>query len=452
MSLPATDPNTRQVIDAVRAALPSQGLFAEKEWLLSPLPFALSKKDVRELESLGQRLLLFQKACNNLYLRSTKGSLPGYIAEYLDAGKPGALVAHSRHKTVREELPRVIRPDLILTEDGFKLTELDSVPGGIGLTAWLHRTYASLGSQSLVGGAEGMLDGFRGIFPGGADIVVSEESSGYRPEMEWLAAQLNSEGKGSDAPSWKVHKAEEYRPAEKPVYRFFELFDLDNIPFAAEATASIEKDALRISPPLKPFLEEKLWLALFWLQPLRETWRRELRDSNFRKLAEIIPYSWVMDPAPLPHHGVIPRLDINRMAELASFSQKKRDLVLKISGFSEKAWGSRGVHIGADMPQDEWGAAVEGALAGWKSHPYLLQEFHKAKRVRHPYWNEETQSIEMLDARVRLCPYYFNRAGADGSLGDKVVLGGVLATIVPADKKLLHGMRDAILVPCCLAD
>jgi hypothetical protein len=28
-------------------------------------------------------------------------------------------------------------------------------------------------------------------------------------------------------------------------------------------------------------------------------------------------------------------------------------------------------------------------------------------------------------------------------------LGGVLATINPADKKIIHGMTDAILAPCC---
>ena len=45
-----------------------------------------------------------------------------------------------------------------------------------------------------------------------------------------------------------------------------------------------------------------------------------------------------------------------------------------------------------------------------------------------------------MRGRVRLCPYYF----VDGG---KVKLSGSLATIVPADKKLLHGMRDAILAP-----
>jgi hypothetical protein len=44
---------------------------------------------------------------------------------------------------------------------------------------------------------------------------------------------------------------------------------------------------------------------------------------------------------------------------------------------------------------------------------------------------------------VRLCPYYF-------VIGDSVKLGGILATVCPADKKLLHGMSDAVMAPCRL--
>jgi hypothetical protein len=40
----------------------------------------------------------------------------------------------------------VIRPDILLTENGFSITELDSVPGGIGLTGWLNQTYAAIKS------------------------------------------------------------------------------------------------------------------------------------------------------------------------------------------------------------------------------------------------------------------------------------------------------------------
>jgi hypothetical protein len=124
-------------------------------------------------------------------------------------------------------VPLIIRPDLILTETGYIIAEIDSVPGGVGLTGWLNQTYAPLGSD-LLGGATGMLDGFRGLLPNGGDVVISAESSTYRPEMNWIVAQLN---KNNPTPEWRVLDAETYEPtAGRDVYRFFEMFDLPNLP------------------------------------------------------------------------------------------------------------------------------------------------------------------------------------------------------------------------------
>ena len=61
--------------------------------------------------------------------------------------------------------------------------------------------------------------------------------------------------------------------------------------------------------------------------------------------------------------------------------------------------------------------------------------------MEQPFFNSSTQSIDILKGRVRLCPYYFVRSETE------IKLGGALATIVPADKKILHGMRDGIMVP-----
>ncbi|HSY53499.1 MAG TPA: hypothetical protein VK785_03580, partial [Opitutaceae bacterium] len=43
--------------------------------------------------------------------------------------------------------------------------------------------------------------------------------------------------------------------------------------------------------------------------------------------------------------------------------------------------------------------------------------------------------------RLRLCPYYFVIDG-------KAKLSGALATFCPPDKKIIHGMQDAALLPC----
>src|ERR1043166_5520244 len=127
---------------AIRNSFPREGLFAEKDWLLFPDVFPIEKKLAAELEQLGHRLFVFQRACNQLYQQSVKGKQPDWIARYLDAGKPRDLVEFSRRKEIRADLPRVIRPDLVLTENGYIIAEIDSVPGGIGLTGWLNKTYS----------------------------------------------------------------------------------------------------------------------------------------------------------------------------------------------------------------------------------------------------------------------------------------------------------------------
>ena len=155
------------------------------------------------------------------------------------------------------------------------------------------------------------------------------------------------------------------------------------------------------------------------------------------------PPSWLLDPQPLPQHAVIPGLEIQSWEELMHFSQKQRDLILKISGFHETAWGSRSVVLGSDAPQAGWHTAIHDALAEFPTHPHILQRCHKGRLVEQPFHDPATGAIATLRGRVRLCPYYFVE-------NDRAQLRGALATICPADKKLLHGMKDAILTPTCI--
>jgi len=418
----------------IRDALPEGGLFHEKGWRISPRAFPISRKFAAELDQLGFRLHQFIKACNQLYRLSVDGRQPGWIAELLDRGKPAELIALSRERIFRDEVPRVIRPDLVLTEDGFTIAELDSVPGGIGLTAWLGAEYAAL-DEDVLGGPEGMLKGFAEIFPGG-DVVVSEEAATYRPEMEWLAGKLNeSSGRPGAYRVVDDSPRDDWQPR---VYRFFELFDLANVRCAGQLMERARAGEVHITPPFKPQLEEKLWFALFWLRPLEGYWTRELGAKSFAALKKVIPYTWLVNPEPLPPHAVLPRLEAQSWDEVAAMSQKERELILKVSGFSETAWGSRGVVVAQDVPQGEWRDALHAALEAWPTQPYLLQQFHKGRVIEHPWLDGDT--IVTMKGRVRLCPYYFPGEG-------RVKCAGALATICPQDKKLLHGMSDAILAP-----
>ena len=437
----------------VKGQLPSGGLFADQDWRVACEPFPLSGAQVKELESLGRVLLQFYKAINLLYRQSVIGKQPSWVSSLYDQGKPNELIEWQRHPAFKNELPKVIRPDLLLTDPGFAITELDSVPGGIGLTAWLNETYSNLpegarpglASRPVLGGSRGMWEGFQGIFGSASRVhlVVSEESASYRPEMEWLTSKLSP----ADIHVRDV-KFQDWRAGDA-VYRFFELFDLKNVPsHRALMTEAIER-RISVTAPFKPCLEEKLSLALLWNRNLRPYWRQELGESFLQRLQKAVPYSWVVDPAPMPPHAAIPELGLTDWTQLKALSQRERDLILKVSGYSEEAWGARGVYLGSDLSQADWSAAVDKALSSFPRAPFVLQRYHKPKVSDFHYFDFSTRRRAAMPSRVRLCPYYFVIGEGDAA---RAQLGGVLATACPADKKIIHGMKDAVLAPCANAD
>ncbi len=433
----------------VRSEMPSQGLFSGHQWRVSPEPLRLKPEMARELESLGRVFLQFYRAVNLLYRRSAEGKQPEWVARWLDQGKPAELIALQRAPAFKNDVPRVIRPDLLITEHGLSVTELDSVPGGIGLTAWLNQVYAKLPASpedggpapKLLGGADGMLRGFASIFGEAprVQIVVSEEAAVYRPEMAWMADQI-------DSGRFKTRDSSFQDFAEgDAVYRFFELFDLPNVGNSQKILELAANKRIRVTPPPKPVFEEKMLFALLWNRHLQGFWRQELGESFFQRLLKLVPYSWLIDPTPLPPHAAIPELNLTDWRQLQLLSHKERELILKVSGFSPHAWGARGVYLGSDLSHADWATAIEKALAGFEQSPYVLQRYHKPALVEAEWFDFEANEVVPLKGRVRLCPYYFVSGEADAA---RAQLGGVLATICPPDKKIIHGMTEAIFAPC----
>ncbi|MGY8655960.1 MAG: hypothetical protein ACKVJX_20260 [Verrucomicrobiia bacterium] len=425
---------------AVRDSLPKDGLFANMEWRTSTRPFSLGAKQAKEIEKLGRVFLQFYRAVNLLYRKSVEGKQPAWVAEWLERGKPAEMIELQRTRSLKNEMPRVIRPDLLLTDKGFSVTELDSVPGGIGLTAWLNQAYTRTGADVL-GGAAGMLDGFAKIFGEAKEIhvMVSEESAAYRPEMDWIASQIQTR-------NIQVHDTEfqDFQEGDA-VYRFFELFDLANVACSKKLFKLAIDGKIQLTPPPKTYFEEKMLFALLWNRNLAEFWRQELGGRFFETLKSITPYTWVVDPEPLPPHGAIPEINLTDWHQLKTLSQKQRDLILKVSGFSESAWGARGVYLGSDLSTEDWSQAVDDAIRSARQSPSVLQRFHKPKRVEAEWFDFEANETRIMPARARICPYYFVSGEGDQA---RAKLGGALATLCPADKKIIHGMTDAALAPC----
>ncbi|HEU5201885.1 MAG TPA: hypothetical protein VFT92_03750 [Nitrospira sp.] len=454
------------IVAAPSPASPSQES-VNTSWRIGLEPLPLSLEQLTFFHSLGPQLLRFYRSVNRLYAESVRGAQPAWVAAYLDQGKPEGLIAYSRMKRFRDHVPAVIRPDVIPTLDGMVITELDSVPGGIGMTAVMSHAYAALSSHDspqLIGGRDGMVDGFaamlraqRGRYEGVIVIVVSEEAKDYRPEMMWMATELSARG----LPIYCVEPRQirfteeglllETEAGHLPIgliYRFYELFDLRNIPKGELIQYAIKKEWVSVTPPYKPALEEKSAFALLHHPILAAYWRTELGEDLFLHLTTIMPRTWILDPATVPPSAVIPGLSIGGRAvmnwtDLAGATQKERHFVIKPSGFSELAWGSRGVSVGHDLPQSEWAAAIDSALTAFSHTPYILQEFHKGRQYQLNYFDSVTGELRAMAGRARLSPYYF-------VTGEHVELAGILATICPADKKVIHGMKDAIMVPCAV--
>jgi hypothetical protein len=436
-------------------------------WRIAVTPFSLTKDQLNFFHQLGPQLLSFYRALNRLYIDSVRGLQPAWVSGYLDQGKPEGLLSYSRMKRFRDQLPAVIRPDIIPTQDGMVITELDSVPGGIGITACLSALYADREAGdglSLVGGSEGMVRGFAAMLrnqisqhTGCVAILTSEEAKDYRPEMTWLAARLRAIGLDAYCvePRHIQFTEEGLRitggGVDQPIaliYRFYELFDLLNIPKSELVQYAIKKDRVAVTPPYKPALEEKLAFGLLHHPGLRSFWEQTLDQEVFLHLTAIMPRTWILDPAPIPPSATIPDLAIGGRAvmnwhDLATATQKERHFVIKPSGFSELAWGSRGVSVGHDMPQSEWAGAIDKALASFPQTPYILQEFHKGRLYELDYFDPVSGEMNRMSGRARLSPYYFVS-------GEKTELAGILATICPADKKVIHGMKDAVMVPCAV--
>ncbi len=442
-----------------------KGLFqtTDRNFRFGSEPFFISDETLTKIEQIGPILLNFYEAVNELYDLSIRGSYPAWIHQYLNGGKTERVIDYGRMRRFKQDLPMIIRPDIILTDDGFIISELDSVPGGFGLLAALSEYYANAGFN-LVGGNDGIVANFAKAIRSQTEkddptlaIVVSRESEDYRGEMEFMATALTDYGLRTYTISPEdivfqedglYHEQEDELLKIDIVYRFFELFDLKNIPKIDLLLYAVRKQVVIITPPLKSYLEEKLLFALFHHPMLEEYWLRSLGKVNYELLHPHIPQTWIMDNRPLPPHGVIPNLKLGDQPvtdwhQLKQATKRQRQLVIKISGFSELAWGSHSVCIGHDVSADQWGETIDHALASFPDHPYILQEFHKGRRVKTSYLTSNSQETRVMQGRARLCPYYFVNS-------NQVNLAGILATICPLDKKIIHGMADAVMVPTSL--
>jgi len=293
------------------------------------VPLTLLHSDVEWIKALGRHLHAFNCSAESLYLDSAAGREPRWISRYLDQGKPDSLVRYSRLLQIQRSRPTVIRPDVIPTPDGMLITELDAVPGGMGVIARSSELYNELGYK-LVGDdvtlprafAE-MVKAVSGDPSPRLAIVVSDESSAYRVEMAWLSERLADYGiEARTVAPEDLCFSDDGVAVKSPsgdfnvsvVYRFFELFDLPNIPNLEALMRLNARNRVVVVPPFRPVFEEKMWAALLGHPVLAAYWQSALGAEGCAFLRACFPPTWILDPEPVPPYATIPGLIIGGTA------------------------------------------------------------------------------------------------------------------------------------------
>jgi hypothetical protein len=459
--------------EALRAQLPEKPLYAALDaeglgWPLAPEPYPLKAHQLPLLEALGPALWRYQQACQQLYKLALTDATYGWLKALFHKGKPSWLMTFSEMKRIKNHQHLVIRPDLLVTPDGFALTEMENAaPAGIGFTTALQAAYQALGFKPY-GWADlpdaflqMLVSAYRIQYKGEKEtpsiaLLVSEDFNDYRREFEHLVAAIkpNYEAIVCIRPAQMTLRDRDFGYLDDSgafhpldiVYRMFELYDLPNIAQVELLQYAIKKNLVFFTPPYKPYLEEKFTLALIHSPGLEHFWEKELGSDHLALLQRVIPPSWILDSTPLPFQAYIEpalRLGNKRHKDFSSLSmltQKERQLVVKPSSFSHLAWGSHGVTVGHDVPQEHWQQAVQNAMDPDNGLVYLMQQYSNPAVEPYRQFDPKTGEAREREGRTRLCPYYF-------IIDNEPQLVGVLTTTCPKDKKVIHGMRDGVMRP-----
>lgn len=381
--------------------------------LLRPLPLAAPEKLVQRIKRLGIQLHAFVKACNDLYALSMARRQPSWVASLVNQGIPERFADMARHKALRNRLPALIRPELVLTGGELLLRSLTFTPTDLGRAALLQNSAARQGFAA-VGGDSGITSAL--IKKGQPTLLLVPDMDEWDQRgMEWLAAEC-----GSALAQPVISEEIEGRIREPEAFHFFSGTPSMHSTSGPENPQFSSENASQISQCIKPYLEEKIWFPLLQLRSLRGYWRRSLSDRHFEALLRITPRSWVLDPAPLPPQAEVPGLGIRSFKELepGRFPGKSFSVLPSRTpgGSSEQK------HAVLDGARDAsgWKVEIHRALECYPNNPHILQENMTPEVFNHEFQDDSSREIISLETHIRLRPYFFSSEGG-------VELGGLLA-------------------------
>lgn len=355
---------------------------------VSPTPFYLSAEQKLELQHIGHDVADYFKAVDEMYIKDIGG-----IRTILDSGKPQIFLADQPSHYL------FIKPDLIITPNGFSVCEIETSPFGLALAEILNRAYQSKGFETMI--ADGTLPShIRNNTPTDGSLIYSKKTEAYLGQMTFLADEIFT----GDGKNWKAELVDNYETNHQgSVYRGFYLGEYVTDPFIRSLLDRQIKSGNILIPSPTPHMEEKAILTLIYDRRYEGYLRKKLGDASFKHLRAIIPPSWIVGQEEFFSPGM-PN-NISSSIGLANLSKSKRTFVLKASGFSENSSWKEGVRF-LQRESTERSLQLLHDAETDKSRLHVIQQFKKGLNIPMQYEGEDENAQTPMTARVRLTPYY----------------------------------------------
>lgn len=359
-------------------------------FLVSPEPLVLPQKTIQEIVDFGRSLAKYYA-----YLQRERGDQPDFF---------------------------FLRPDIILTDDGWQVCEVETSIFGFALSLFLSSHYES--DFLVVGSAEKGLSVFidKWLQRWGEDtgnFVYSGHTKKFVGQLQYLSELLKR--KSID---FSVLSVENPESIPLPAYRCFYTFESQLDP----AVRNFMRENKRRLPRFGNFYEGKEPLVYLWKEG-EIPGGSGLTIDDWHLLRRHMVPTWKLTE-------VVPRgfsLPIREWSEIARLPKSERRFVVKRVGAHPDASWAKSVHFLDEMSHD---AALRLLLklAKEKSAWWVIQPIIEGAKFTQTYVNFAANSVESLSGRVRLTPYF------DFQTGELLCAKATIR----AHTRYIHGATDSI--------
>lgn len=372
-------------------------------FLISPTPLSLTSEEKSRIEVLGPAFVSFFNLTAELYRTDP------FIYKMLGAGKPPELVQQTRDARINYLF---LRPDLILTEDGFRVCEIETSIFGLGLAYFLTFAYEQLDFEPLCR-SQKLLETLNGVLSGdskkGVSFYLTENTKAFLGQIDYLARVLKKKGLLTEARILGRESVDDYLKGEVDMmyfYRAFYLYEMLHNPLV-EMIVKDTQLADSIIPSISPQMEEKAILSLIFNPNYEPFLRRRLGERVFEILCSTVIPTWVINGPQPP--DFFPE-KIRSWSDLAKLSRRKRGYVLKPSGFDSHASWSKGLIFLNQLSRRKAEEVLE-MVSNTPLGTWVIQRFIEGRHLTLPYFDFQRESIETMTGKVRLTPYFFTQTG-----------------------------------------